>query len=104
MADQRYAFQGYKKESMARVLARSLSISTKECVLICNALRRRTAKRAKTILENVLAFKEAIPYTKFNKDTPHRTGIGPGRYPIKACGEILAALKSAIANAQFKGL
>ncbi len=104
MADQRYAFKDYNKETMARVLGKSLPVSTKESVMICNALRHKRVKRCLALLQNVIEQKEAIPYTRFNRDTAHRPGkMAAGRYPEKACGEILALLKSAIANAQFKG-
>lgn len=105
MGKQKYAFKDYNKESMARVLGKDISISTKHSVLICNALRNKPVKRAKALLENVIEKREAIPYTRYNKDTAHKPGkIGPGKYPMKACGEILALLKSAVSNAQFKGL
>lgn len=104
MSDQRYAFKDYSKETMARVLGKSLPISTKESVMICNALRHKRVKRCLTLLQNVIEQKEAIPYTRFNRDTAHRPGkMAAGRYPEKACGEILALMKSAVANAQFKG-
>ncbi|MBI3032413.1 50S ribosomal protein L22 [Candidatus Woesearchaeota archaeon] len=104
MADQHYAFKDYNKETMARVLGKSLPVSTKESVLICNALRYKPVTRALALLQNVIDKKEAIPYTRFNRDTAHRPGkMAAGRYPEKACGEILSLMKSAVANAQFKG-
>jgi hypothetical protein len=55
-------------------------------------------------LEAVVAMKEAIPYRRFNMDVGHKPGMAAGRYPVKACTAILALVKSAEANAQFKGL
>ncbi|MBD3318615.1 50S ribosomal protein L22 [Candidatus Woesearchaeota archaeon] len=82
-----------------------LPISMKAAVEICGYLRGKKLARAKTILENVIAEKQPIPYTRFNGDVGHRKGnIAAGRYPIKACTEILTVVKSAEANAQFKGL
>ncbi len=59
---------------------------------------------AKKLLHDVKEQKQAIAYKKFNSSASHRRGMGPGRYPIKAAGEILSLLESAEANAQFKGL
>jgi large subunit ribosomal protein L22 len=59
---------------------------------------------AKKLLYNVKEQKQPIAYKKFNSSASHRRGMGPGRYPIKAAGEILSLLESAEANAQFKGL
>ena len=101
---QKYAFVGYDEEKMARALGTGLPISTKVAVEICNHLRRKPLQRVKTILEAVVAMKEAIPYRRFNMDVGHKPGMAAGRYPVKACAAILALVKSAEANAQFKGL
>ena len=34
----------------------------------------------------------------------HRTGIGPGKFPVRTAEEILALIESVEANAKFKGL
>lgn len=100
----KYAFSGYNKELMARVVGRDLSISKKQSVEICRWLRHRPLKQAKQLLTEVIAKKRAVPYTRFNWNVGHRPGIGPGRYPLRSAKEFLALLKSAEANAQVKGL
>ncbi len=60
--------------------------------------------KAKTLIEEVVALKKAIPFTRYNKDTAHKAGMAAGKYPQKTCSHILKLLKSAEANAQFKGL
>ncbi len=94
----------YRKEHMARGMGRSLPISSKKSIEICKYVRNKTVEKAKNMLEEVITMKKAVPHTRFNKDTGHKKGIGPGRYPIKACTEILKLIKSVEANAQFKGL
>jgi large subunit ribosomal protein L22 len=104
MTTQGYAFQGYNKEKMARVLGRTLEISTKQSINICNQLRGKPVERAKRILGEVLTMKKAMPYTRFNKDIGHKPGVGPGRYPQNASKKILELLDAVEANAQNKGL
>ncbi len=94
----------YNKEHMAKSTGRSMSVSTKYAIEICDQIRNKKISKAKKILQDVIELKKAIPLRKFNKDTPHQKGVGPGRYPQKACGEILSLVESAEANAQFKGL
>jgi large subunit ribosomal protein L22 len=100
----KYAFENYNKELMSRAVGNSLGISTKQSIEICNAIRCKSIVRAKTILEEAISEKKAIPFRRFNKDMGHKKKIGPGRYPVKACTEILNLIKSAESNAQFKGL
>ena len=99
-----YAFSTYNKELMARAVGRDLSISKKQSVEICKWLRHKPLLKAKKMLEEVIAMKQAVPMTRFNWNVGHRPGIGPGRYPKKSAAAILGILKSAEANAQTKGL
>lgn len=100
----KYAFSSYNKELMARAVGRDMSISKKQSVEICKWIHKRQLEKAKKILEDAIAMKRPIPFTRFNWNVGHRPGMGPGRYPQKAAKEILAVLKSAEANAQVKGL
>ncbi len=99
-----YSTKDYNKERMARVLGRSLPVSTKHCIEICNMLRGRNTIFAKSALKDVITMKRAVRFTRFNSDVGHKKGIGPGRYPIKASKEVLRLVKSVESNAQFKGL
>ncbi|MBI4441151.1 50S ribosomal protein L22 [Candidatus Woesearchaeota archaeon] len=99
-----YATQ-LNNEHTARAVGRSLPISTKFSVEICNHLRHRKLEDAKKILERVTMLREAIPMKRYTFDLGHKPGsVGPGRYPVKACKNILELLDSVEANAQFKGL
>ncbi len=71
---------------------------------VCAFLRYKRLQEAKKLLDEVLAMKRPVPFRRSVMDLGHKPGIGPGRYPIKACGEILRLLKSVEANAQAKGL
>jgi len=101
---QKYAFEGYAKESMARAKGISLGISSKQSIEICSFIRGKKIATAKRMLEDVIAMKRAVPFKRFNHNIGHRKSMGPGRYPVKACSEILKVVKACEANAQFKGL
>ena len=96
--------QNNKKEETAVVFGRNVSISTKQSIEICKYIRNKNLDKAIKILERVIEQKQAIPYTRFNADVGHKTGIAAGRYPKKSCKEIIRLLKSVKANAQIKGL
>ncbi len=99
-----YKYSTELKENNAKALGRSLPISTKHSVEVCSFIRGKNLHKAKALLGEVIAGRRPIPYKRYNSGLPHRKGIGPGRYPIKACEEILEILNSVEANAQFKGL
>ncbi len=88
----------------AVVNAKNLRISTKHSVEVCNMLRDKTTKKAKTLLSEVLEMKRAVPYTKFLGDLSHKRGMAAGRYPIKSCEEILRIIESGESNALNKGM
>lgn len=94
----------YDKEVMARAQGVSLPVSVKQLREICHAIRGRSYAKAVRHLESVMKLERAIPYTRFNRGgTGHKPGVGPGRYPVKACGCVLEVLQSAKENAKQKG-
>ena len=100
----RYSFQNFEKGKHARAFGSGLPLSTKQCIEISSYLRKKKVEYAKRILEDAIDEKKAIPYKRFNGDVGHKPGIGAGRYPKKACKEILKLLNSAESNAMFIGL
>ena len=89
----------------ATAIGRSLPISTRNSVEICNLLRGKTSERGKKILELVIEKKVPVPYKRYLHGVGHRSGkMAAGRYPQKASSYILAVLKSAESNAENKGL
>ncbi|MEM4336726.1 MAG: 50S ribosomal protein L22 [Candidatus Woesearchaeota archaeon] len=100
----KYSFQGFKSEKMAKAIGKDIPISIKNSVMVCNAIRLKSVDRAKKILENVIEKKQAIKFTRFNFDRGHKKKMGPARFPVNTCKEILKVLKSAEANAHQKNL
>jgi large subunit ribosomal protein L22 len=99
-----YSIKSYNKENMARVSGKSLPISFKQAIEICNFLRNKRLSFAKESLQEVIEHKKAIPMKRFNKNVGHKKGISSGRYPEKASSEILNLIFSVESNAQFNGL
>ena len=96
--------QGKMENKQAIVNARNLTISTKNSVEIANMIRNKKTASAKKMLEDVISMKKAVPYKRFNREVAHKTAIGPGKYPVNACTEILKLIKGAEANAKNTGL
>jgi large subunit ribosomal protein L22 len=93
-----------KSKDIVKALGRSLPISTKQSIEVCNWIRNKEVGKAKKMLDKVMQMKQAVPYRRFHGDTGHKTGIGPGRYPVKTCGEIKEMLDKIEASASQKGL
>ena len=99
-----YSIKGFDEKKMARARLNNVSASFKISINIANMLRYKTTARAKTILNEVIGLKTAVPYKRFNMDVAHKKSIGPGRYPVKPAKEMLSLIKLAEANAANKGL
>ena len=99
-----YALKAYNKENMARAFGRSLPISFKQSIEICNFIRDKDLNYVKNVLSRIIEHKQAVPFKRFNRDVGHKKKIAAGRYPKKASAEILSLINSVEANAQFKGL
>lgn len=92
-------------KEIAKALGKNLPISRKHSIEIGRFIKGKTVERAKVLLSEVIVKRTAVPFKKFNKDTPHRKGkIAAGRYPVKASTEILNVLNSAYHNAVDKGM
>ncbi len=103
MVGYRYSFKT-EDENCAKALGRDLPMSHKVSIEISNKLRGMDLQKAKILLERVIKKKQAIEMKRFMNGPGHKPGMSSGKYPIKASGIILSLLKSAEANAQFKGL
>ncbi|MEM0100633.1 MAG: 50S ribosomal protein L22 [Candidatus Methanomethylicaceae archaeon] len=105
-----YSSHKYDPDRMVRASGRDLRISPKEATEVCNAIRYMFLEDAIEYLKRVISKKEAIPYRRYKKKIAHKAGLGErfgipsGRYPVKACKEILKVLENARANAENKGL
>ena len=91
----------------ARAMGHELHISPKHTREICNTLSGMKVKDARSLLEDVIALKRAIPFKRYRRNVAHRhnlVGADAGRYPQKAAKAVLAVLTNAISNAEYKGL
>jgi large subunit ribosomal protein L22 len=107
MAKIKYVFNGDDKGKTAKAIGRSLKISPKNALEICNCLRGMELEDAKNFLENVVEIKVPVPFKQHNKKLGHRRGLKgwpSGRFPVKAAKQILNVLNNAEANAEYKGL
>ena len=99
-----YAFQEYDEGTMSRAYGRALSISTKKSVEVCNWIKGKSLSSALKMLEDVVAMRKAVPYSRFNQELAHQRATGPGGFPINVAKNVILILKSAEANASAKGL
>ncbi len=100
-----YKYSSELKENMSKAVGTGLPISSKHSREICAKIRGLKINTAKKFLADVISLDAAVPYKRYIKEMPHRKGpMAAGRFPVKASKHILDILKSAEANAQFKGL
>ena len=99
-----YSAKGYNKENMARAIGRSLPISFKQSIEICNFIRNKKVNYAKDVLSKIANQEQAVPFKRFNSGIGHKKNMMAGRYPKKTSTKILDLLNHVEANAQFKGL
>jgi large subunit ribosomal protein L22 len=103
-----YAFQNYDKTRHVRASIREKDISHKHAREIAVAIKGRSIEKARELLENVIARKEAIPYRRYNNEVAHRSnirdGFFAGRFPKKASSEFLRILDNLESNAEYKGM
>jgi len=84
------------KKTEAKVNGKSVPISTKHAIAICNMIRNKRIDEAISLLE--LAEKKKIP-VPMRGEIPHKKGIMSGRYPVNALGHMIKLLKSLKSNA-----
>jgi large subunit ribosomal protein L22 len=99
-----YTYTPKAGETVARARAIELPVSPKKTYEVLNALRGLPLDRARDLLEAVLEGRRAIPFRRYNQETAHHPGTGPGRYPRKIAKQLLKLLSNAEANAEYEGL
>ncbi|MFH1750541.1 MAG: 50S ribosomal protein L22 [Candidatus Micrarchaeota archaeon] len=102
----RFSFKVLDEKEVARAQAYDLDASYKDLTNVFAAIKGKTVPDAASLLEDCISMKRAVRYRKFNKGLGHRSELGgkKGRYPKKEAKIALVLLKSAQANANFKGL
>ncbi len=99
-----YKYSTKLGENSAKAIGVGLPISTRQSIEICSFIRGKNLQEAKILLERVAKQELAVPFKRFTNGLGHKPGMASGRYPYNASKQILLMLKSAEANAQFKGL
>ena len=99
-----YTYQAESGVSIARARAIELPISPKKTYEVLNAIRGLPLDRARRVLEEARDGLKAIPFRRYNQETAHHTGTGPGRFPKKVCSNLIQLLDNAEANAEYEGL
>jgi|TARA_Y100000310_G_C20621568_1_gene783614 large subunit ribosomal protein L22 len=99
-----YSSKNYNKENMARAIGKSLPISFKQSIEICDFIRNKNVNYAKDALTKIINHELAIPFKRFNMNVGHKKNMAAGRYPKRASMEILNLITHVEANAQFKGI
>lgn len=102
-----YSYTEYNPTLQVRASLREVDISPKAAREVCAAIKGLNLDKARALLQDVIAFKRAIPYKRYKKKVPHRrqlSGFYAGRFPIKAAKLMLKLLDNLEANADFKGL
>ena len=92
------------EEHQAKAVGKNMRVSYKETTEIGRFIKGDTVEKAENKLERVIEKDLPVPMTKFNSDAGHKSGTGPGKYPVKAAKEMLEKLRSAISNAENEGL
>jgi large subunit ribosomal protein L22 len=99
-----YSYTGDTRTAVARARGVELPISPKKTYEVLNAIRGKDLEDARKYLEEVERMERAVPFRRFNQETAHKKGIGPGRYPIKVARSLLQVLQNAESNAEYEGL
>ena len=97
----------------AKAMMWDAPISLKEAYEIFKVIRGMKLKEAIKLLEDVVALKVPIPYTRYKLAIAHKRQLPDlfpkwktpiGRYPVKAAKYILKLLKNVQNNAEVKNL
>ncbi|MBN2478182.1 50S ribosomal protein L22 [Candidatus Micrarchaeota archaeon] len=101
-----YSFDLKNEENYAKARLEGVDASFKDLCEVCGRVRGLRTETAVSLLEKFSTGELPVLYKSHNKRLGHRREIGgkKGRYPEKSAKIVLKLLKSAIANAEVKGL
>jgi large subunit ribosomal protein L22 len=99
-----YTHPSKSGETVARARGLELTISPKKTYEVLNAIRGRGLEEARQILNDAAEGLQAIPFRRYNQETAHHRGAGPGRFPKKVAEAVLEILQNAEANAEYEGM
>ncbi len=99
-----YTYRPETGVKVARARGVDIPMSPKKTYEVLNAIRGLPLDRAREVLEDAVALKTAIPFRRYNQETAHHRGVGPGRFPVKVAKNVLQVLKNAEENAEYDSL
>jgi large subunit ribosomal protein L22 len=99
-----YTYRDEPGTNIARARGIEMPISPKKTYEVLNAIRGLPLDRAREVLEDAIALKHAVPFRRYNQETAHHRGTGPGRYPVKVAKNVLSVLPNAEENAEYDSL
>lgn len=88
----------------AKAVGKNLRVSWKHTTEVGRFVKGDSLDKAKEKLERVVEKDLAVPYTKFDSDAGHKSGIGAGRYPVKSAEKVLELIEDAESNAEDQGI
>lgn len=102
----KYSYQVKEGTRVARAQTHDIDASFKDLGQVCRSVNGKVVSEAVQLLENAKLGKVPIRFRKFNKKCGHRKELGGkrGRYPKKSARIVLEVLRSAMANARYRGL
>ena len=101
---QGYTFKESKGKAVARARGVEMRISPKKTYEVLNAIRGRSLGQARDFLEGVVKLERPVPFRRYNQETAHKPGAGPGRFPQKVARQVLQVLANAESNAEYEGM
>jgi large subunit ribosomal protein L22 len=99
-----YTYRDEAGVNVARARGVEVPISPKKTYEVLNAIRGLPLARARAVLEDAVEMRRAIPFRRYNQETAHKRGTGPGRFPQKVAHQVLQVLANAEENAEYEGL
>ncbi len=99
-----YTYREEPGVSVGRARGVEIPMSPKKTYEVLNAIRGQSLERARRILEEAASLEHAIPFRRYNQETAHHRGSGPGRFPVKVARQVLQVLKNAEENAEYDSL
>jgi large subunit ribosomal protein L22 len=99
-----YTYSEEPGVNVARARGIEIPISPKKTYEVLNAIRGLPLDRARTVLEDAASLRHAIPFRRYNQETAHHRGVGPGRYATKVVKNVLKVLANAEENAEYEGM
>ena len=99
-----YTYRAEPGVKVARARGIEIPISPKKTYEVLNAIRGLPLDRARRVLEDAVAMERAIPFRRYNQETAHHRGTGPGRFPVKVARNVLKILENAEQNAEYETL